>query len=101
MRLFLALFLGKSTAEEIETNHTTSADQIQDQILDQSEPESTTVVFLTTETPSVWGEWGECSRKCGTGYRTRETIPCVGLCSQEEDCNPNSCSKFNYVITII
>lgn len=51
--------------------------------------ENATVV----ENVSTWSDWGECSKKCGGGVRTRIKEPCEDQCElEEENCNESECN---------
>ena len=56
--------------------------------------ENVTVV----ENVSTWSDWGECSKKCGVGVRTRIMEPCEDQCQlEEENCNESECNWSEWI----
>ena len=47
---------------------------------------------------SAWSDWGECSKKCGGGVRTRIMEPCEDQCElEEENCNESECNWSEWI----
>lgn len=66
---FFAYFIYCVNADEIVTNHTTSA-------------------------AGAWAEWTECTKECGSGLRARSSVQCDPECfTEEESCNMNDCGR--------